>query len=64
MHLSWGGRKKKQHLQVFSKQLFVQREALDDSLVTGVESPQLQPLTGRVSVGGTRGEKLLRRVFV
>lgn len=49
-----------QHLQVFRKQLFVQREALDDSLVTGVESPQLQPLAGRVSVGATRREKLFK----
>lgn len=60
----WSG-KKKQHLQVFRKQLFIQREALDDPLVACMESPQLQPLIGRVSVGGTRREKkTVRRMFV
>lgn len=49
IRLSW---KKKQHLQVFSKKLFVQWEALDYALIEGMESPQLQPLTGRISVGG------------
>lgn len=55
-------RKKKQHLQVFSKKLFVQWEALDYALITGMESPQLQPLTGRISVGGTG--KTVRCMFV
>lgn len=59
MCLSW---RKKQHLQVFSKKLFVQWEALDYALITGMESPQLQPLTGRISVGGTG--KTVRCMFV
>lgn len=59
MCLSW---KKKHHLQVFSKKLFVQWETLDYAFITGMESPQLQPLTGRISVGGTG--KTVRCMFV
>lgn len=47
-------KKKKQHLQIFSKKLFVQGETLDNALITGVESPQLYPLAGGVSADRTR----------
>lgn len=43
-----------QHLDIFSKKLLVQGEALDYALIAGVESPQLYPLAGGVSADRTR----------
>ena len=42
------GTRKESHLDVFSVELFVQWEALDSPLVTGVEGAQLHPLVGGV----------------
>lgn len=40
-----------QHLYIFCKKLLIQWEALNYTLVTCVEGPQLHPLASRISGG-------------
>ena len=47
-------KKKKLYLHIFSIKLFIQWEALDDALITGVKSTELHPLVGRISADGKR----------
>lgn len=49
-------RTKRHYLHIFGIQLLVQWEALDNALITGVESTQLYPLVGRISASRA-GEK-------
>lgn len=53
--------KTRAYLNKFGIKLFIQWEALDYALITGMESPQLYPLVGGISANRAR-EKLAENV--